>query len=134
MWFSFVSANLNQHSLVLNLSSVGIREVVDGAPLAGLPYTPPPSPSYSLFLPLSPSSSFSLPLFFPSLSLASEENAAELKKAILAKVGTITDVVASIGEFWAKGPILDQTLEEYRKVRPLGPTATQLVLPRIDVY
>ena len=92
----------------------------------------PPPPSSFLFVPLPPS--FSLPLFFPSLSLASEESAADLKKAILAKVGTITDVVASMGEWWEKGPILDQTLEEYRRVRPLSPTVTQLFLPRIDVY
>ena len=91
----------------------------------------PPSP---LFHPLPLPPSFSLPLLFPSLSLASEESAAELKKAILAKVGKITDVVTAIGEFWTKGPILDQTLEEYRKVRPLSPIATSLFLPRINVY
>ena len=69
--------------------------------VAALPHIRPPSPS-------------------PSLSLASEESAAELKEAILAKVGTITDVVASIGDLWMKGPILDQTLEEYRKAMPLS--------------
>lgn len=51
-----------------------------------------------------------------SLPLASDEDAEELKKAVLAKVGMVTDVVYSIGQFWQKGPILDQSLEEYRKV------------------
>lgn len=51
-----------------------------------------------------------------SLPLASDEDAEELKRAVLAKVGMVTDVVYSIGQFWQKGPILDQSLEEYRKV------------------
>ena len=80
------------------------------------------APQCSVGCPASYSSSLSLPLPLPppSLSLASEESATELKEAILAKVGTITDVVASIGGFRMTGPILDQTLEEYRKARPLS--------------
>jgi len=49
-------------------------------------------------------------------NLASDESAEELRKAILAKVGKVTDVVSSIGVWWQKGPILEQSLEEYRKV------------------
>ena len=46
----------------------------------------------------------------------SDQNAADLQKKILAKVGTITDVVATIGAFAFKTPLLQQSLEELRKV------------------
>ena len=93
------------------ISALLASEVVACAPQCSVGC--PASYLSSLSLPSSPSPS-------PSLSLASEESAAELKEAILAKVGTITDVVASIGDLWMKGPILDQTLEEFRKARPLS--------------
>lgn len=44
----------------------------------------------------------------------SEENAAKLQKATLAKVGSITDVVVTIGAFAWKTPLLEQTVEELR--------------------
>ena len=46
----------------------------------------------------------------------SEQNAAETQKKILAKVGTITDVVVTIGAFVLRAPILQQSLEELKKV------------------
>lgn len=46
----------------------------------------------------------------------SEEDARTLRTNVC-KVGEITDVVASIGAWWQKGPILEQSLEEYSKVR-----------------
>ena len=48
--------------------------------------------------------------------IATDEDAEKLKQAILSKVDGLTDVVSSLGSFWRKGPILEQTLEEYRKV------------------
>ena len=47
----------------------------------------------------------------------SEQNAADLQKKILAKVGTITDVVATVGGFAWKTPLLQQSVEELRKAR-----------------
>ena len=38
-------------------------------------------------------------------------------KANVCKAGEITDVVASIGGWWQKGPVLEQSLDEYNKVR-----------------
>lgn len=54
-------------------------------------------------------------------SVASEESAEELKRSVLAKTGGITDVVACIGGFWLKGPVLDQSLEEFTKVCQTNP-------------
>eukprot|EP00731_Ephydatia_muelleri_P024571 Em0016g842a len=48
-------------------------------------------------------------------ALDSEEDAAMLK-ANVCKAGEITDVVASIGGWWQKGPVLEQSLDEYNKV------------------
>ena len=107
-------------SLYMHLKPLPLPLRPPSLSLSGLPPSPsllPPS-SYPSLLPLSSLSPSPYPSP-PPLSLASEESAAELKKAILAKVGTITDVVACIGEWWMKGPILDQTLEEYRRVRSL---------------
>ena len=53
---------------------------------------------------------------YPHLSVASEESAEELKRSVLAKTGGITDVVAAIGAWWQKGPVLDQSLEELTMV------------------
>ncbi|KAL5484430.1 hypothetical protein EMCRGX_G020927 [Ephydatia muelleri] len=48
------------------------------------------------------------------ISSDSEEDAAMLK-ANVCKAGEITDVVASIGGWWQKGPVLEQSLDEYNK-------------------
>eukprot|EP00731_Ephydatia_muelleri_P024569 Em0016g840a len=48
-------------------------------------------------------------------ALDSEEDAAMLK-ANVCKAGEITDVVSSIGAWWQKGPVLEQSLDEYNKV------------------
>ena len=50
---------------------------------------------------------------------ASEQNAADLQKKVLAKVGTITDVVATIGVYALKTPLLQQSVEELGTVRNL---------------
>ena len=50
------------------------------------------------------------------LSKGSEQNAADLQKKILAAVGTITDVVSTIGGFANKPPLLQQSVEELRQV------------------
>ena len=50
---------------------------------------------------------------------ASEQNAADLQKKVLAKVGTITDVVATIGVHAHKTPLLQQSVEELGTVRNL---------------
>ena len=47
---------------------------------------------------------------------ATEGSAEQLKKDVLAKVGKITDVVASFGGSWVIGPVLDQSLEDFKKV------------------
>eukprot|EP00731_Ephydatia_muelleri_P036853 Em0338g4a len=52
-------------------------------------------------------------------ALDSEEDAAMLK-ANVCKAGEITDVVASIGGWWQKGPVLEQSLDEYNKVHKDG--------------
>eukprot|EP00731_Ephydatia_muelleri_P024607 Em0016g878a len=52
-------------------------------------------------------------------ALDSEEDAAMLKTNIC-KAGEITDVVASIGGWWQKGPVLEQSLDEYNKVHKDG--------------
>ncbi len=51
-----------------------------------------------------------------NINLGSEQNAADLQKKILAKVGTITDIVATIGGFAWKSTLLQQSVEELRKV------------------
>lgn len=48
--------------------------------------------------------------------IGSEQSAGELQKKVLAKVGTITDVVASIGGFAFTSPLLQQSVEELKKV------------------
>ena len=48
--------------------------------------------------------------------VATDKDAEKLKQAVLSKVDGLTDVVSCIGSWWQKGPILDQTLEEYHKV------------------
>ena len=50
---------------------------------------------------------------------ASEQNAADLQKKVLAKVGSITDVVATIGVHVFKTPLLQQSVEELGTVRNL---------------
>ena len=50
---------------------------------------------------------------------ASEQNAADLQKKVLAKVGSITDVVATIGVHGFKTPLLQQSVEELGTVRNL---------------
>eukprot|EP00731_Ephydatia_muelleri_P038483 Em0777g3a len=41
---------------------------------------------------------------------------AAMLKANVCKAGEITDVVSSIGAWWQKGPVLEQSLDEYNKV------------------
>ena len=50
-------------------------------------------------------------------NLGSEQNAADLQKKILAKVGTITDIVATVGGGSSKNELLQQSVEELRKVK-----------------
>ena len=47
----------------------------------------------------------------------SEQSAADLQKKVLAKVGTITDVVTTIGSYAFKTPLLQQSVEELGTVR-----------------
>jgi hypothetical protein len=49
--------------------------------------------------------------------IGSEQKAADLQKKVLAKVGTITDVVATVGSYALKTPLLQQSAEELAKVR-----------------
>ena len=55
-------------------------------------------------------------MVYSLLSKGSEQNAADLQKKILAAVGTITDVVSTIGGFANKPPLLQQSVEELREV------------------
>ena len=47
---------------------------------------------------------------------ATEQDGADLLKRVLEKVGTYTDVLASIGSFAFTTPILEQSLDVLRKV------------------
>ena len=50
------------------------------------------------------------------LSPATEQDGADLLKRVLEKVGSYTDVLIAIGTFSMKTPILEQSLDELRKV------------------
>ena len=52
-------------------------------------------------------------------------------KANVCKAGEITDVVASIGAWWQKGPVLEQSLDEYNKVYGIVRPGTGATIARI---
>ena len=47
---------------------------------------------------------------------ATEEKGTELRKAIMDRVGDFSDVIASMGERKELGPILSQSLQEFKDV------------------
>ena len=52
--------------------------------------------------------------------LATEQDGADLLKRVLEKVGSYTDVVASVGSFSFTTNLLEQSLDDFRKVRESG--------------